>query len=122
MSTETTRRGASFPPAKQNGTSAKPIGKRLRALSGDWAEFVALGDDEVHRRALADPDAQPTDAAFWKNARVVMPAAKQLTSLRVDPDVLAWFKSGGKGYQTRINAVLRSYVEAQRKGGKAARR
>lgn len=45
-----------------------------------------------------------------------MPAPKQLTSFRVDPDVLDWFKSTGKGYQTRINAVLRSYVEAQRKG------
>lgn len=88
----------------------------------DWDRLRNMSDEEIHRRALADPDAQPTDAAFWKNARVVMPAPKQLTSFRVDPDVLEWFKAGGKGYQTRINAVLRAYVEAQRKGTKAARR
>ena len=38
---------------------------------------------------------------------------KQLTSLRLDPDVLAWFKAQGKGYQTRMNAVLRAYMKAQ---------
>lgn len=88
----------------------------------DWDRLRNMSDKEIHRRALSDPDAQPTDAAFWKNARVVMPAPKQLTSFRVDPDVLDWFKAGGKGYQTRINAVLRAYVVAQRKGAKAARR
>ncbi|MFM9864566.1 MAG: BrnA antitoxin family protein [Micropepsaceae bacterium] len=102
--------------------SAKLTGKRLRELSGDWEELTALSDEEVHRRALADPDAQPTTAEMWKNARVVMPVPKQLTSFRVDPDVLDWFKRDGKGYQTRINAVLRSYVDAQRKSPKAARR
>jgi uncharacterized protein (DUF4415 family) len=88
----------------------------------DWDRLRSLSDEEINRRARTDPDAQPTDVAFWKNARVVMPAPKQLTSFRLDPDVLSWFKGTGKGYQTRMNAVLRSYMEAQRKGGKAARR
>ncbi len=51
--------------------------------------------------------------AFWKDAKVVWPETKQLTSLRIDPDVLIWFKAQGKGYQTRMNAVLRAYVKAQ---------
>ena len=53
---------------------------------------------------------------FWKQARVVVPEGpkKQLT-VRLDADVVAWFKSQGKGYQTRINAVLRSFYEAHRK-------
>ena len=67
---------------------------------------------------MADPDAQPTTPEFWKNARLVAPAI----SICLDAEVLAWFKRSGDGYKRRINAVLRSYVEAQRKGGKAARR
>jgi len=42
-----------------------------------------------------------------------MPQAKQALSLRIDPDVLVWFKSHGKGYQTLMNAVLRAYVKAR---------
>lgn len=95
----------------------------MRDLSGSWEEFRALSDEEVHRRALSDPDALPTNPAVWENARVVMPTPKQLTSFRLDPDVLAWFKSLGKGYQTRVNAVLRSYMEAHQKGkGRASKR
>jgi len=41
-----------------------------------------------------------------------MPKPKELVSIRTDPDVLDWFRGQGKRYQTRINAVLRSYVEA----------
>ena len=51
---------------------------------------------------------------FWKNAEVSLPKNKQAISLRVDPDVLEWFKSYGRGYQSRINAVLRSYYEAHK--------
>ena len=52
---------------------------------------------------------------FWKNSRVVMPGkGKTHTGLRIDTDILEWFKSSGKGYQTRINAILRSYYEAHK--------
>ncbi len=80
----------------------------------DWRRFDALTDEEVEAAALADPDAQPTTAEFWKNARLVMPEPKQGIHIRLDPDVLSWFKKRGKGYQTRINAVLRAYVQAQK--------
>ena len=51
---------------------------------------------------------------FWKKARVVLPEERRKTqvTVRLDPDVLGWFKAQGPGYQTRINAVLRSYYEA----------
>ena len=55
------------------------------------------------------------DEDFWRNARIVMPkAAKEAISLRIDQDILAWFRAQGRGYQSRMNAVLRAYVESQR--------
>jgi uncharacterized protein (DUF4415 family) len=55
------------------------------------------------------------DEEFWKNARVVMPPpqGKTHTGIRLDTDVLNWFKAQGRGWQTRMNAVLRSYVASQ---------
>ena len=80
----------------------------------DWEKVNNMTEAEINAAAASDPDAQPTDAAFWKNAEIVMPQTKRAISMRVDGDVLAWFKSQGKGYQTRINAVLRAYMEAHR--------
>jgi uncharacterized protein (DUF4415 family) len=57
-------------------------------------------------------DIPETDEEFWKGAEVVFPARKKLLSIRLDEDVVEWFKAQGKGYQTRINAVLRAYKEA----------
>jgi len=67
--------------------------------------------------ALADKDIDASDIpelddAFWANARVMPPRHKAPISIRLDEDILAWFKSQGKGYQGRINAVLRAYFEA----------
>lgn len=81
----------------------------------DWSRVDALTEADIVAAALSDPDAQPTDAAFWKSARLVWPVAKDALSLRVDKDVIAWFKKSGPRYQTRINAVLRSYMLAHHK-------
>jgi uncharacterized protein (DUF4415 family) len=89
----------------------------------DWDRLRNLTDEEIEAAVASDPDAAPiADEKFWRNARLVAPLNKTPMSIRLDPDVLTWFRSFGKGYQSRINLVLRSYVEAQRKGGKAARR
>ncbi|WP_237157266.1 MULTISPECIES: BrnA antitoxin family protein [Planktothrix] len=56
-------------------------------------------------------DLPELDANFWEKAKLVTPLTKQAISLRVDSDVLDWFKNQGKGYQSLMNAVLRSYVE-----------
>jgi uncharacterized protein (DUF4415 family) len=63
-------------------------------------------------------DATPGPALpddFWKQAKVVYPEApKEPTTIRYDRDMLEWFKQQGRGYQTRMNAVLRSYYEAHK--------
>jgi len=58
-------------------------------------------------------DIPPLDEGFWENAELRVPQRKVPITIRLDPDVLAWFRSLGKGYQTRINAVLRTYMEAR---------
>jgi uncharacterized protein (DUF4415 family) len=60
------------------------------------------------------PDAKEIELeeGFWRNAQVVVPPGKKSVHLRVDADVLAWFKAQGRGHLTRMNAVLRSYMEA----------
>ena len=80
----------------------------------DWEKVKNMTEAEIDEAAASDPDAQPTDEA--KDPKSVIPQPKHAISLRVDSDVLAWFKSQGRGYQTRINAVLRAYMEAQRLG------
>ncbi len=59
-------------------------------------------------------DIPATDREFWKTAKVVLPRPKKAISLRIDREVLEWFKAQGKGYQSRINAVLKTYVEARK--------
>jgi uncharacterized protein (DUF4415 family) len=86
----------------------------------DWERVRAMTDEEVEAAAADDPDAPPLDEAFWRKARIAIPRAvrKKHTGLRIDEDVLAWFRARGPGYQTRMNAVLRAYVEAQKRGGR----
>jgi uncharacterized protein (DUF4415 family) len=57
-------------------------------------------------------DIPKIDQAILKSMVVRMPKPKELASIRIDPDVLVWFRQQGGRYQTRINGVLRSYVEA----------
>ncbi|WP_156850794.1 BrnA antitoxin family protein [Bartonella refiksaydamii] len=59
--------------------------------------------------AIDYSDIPSLDDAFWKNAvrNPFYKPTKTVTTVRVDSDVLAWLKSQGKGYQTRINAILR---------------
>ena len=61
-------------------------------------------------------DIPELDEAFLKRAVIMLPQPKASVSIRLDQEVLDWFKSQGKGYQTRINALLRAYMEAQTKG------
>jgi uncharacterized protein (DUF4415 family) len=72
----------------------------------------ARGED--HTRPDA-PAAESLGEDFWKNARVVMPRGKTSVHLRLDSDIVEWFKANGKGHLTRMNAVLRAYVDAHKK-------
>jgi len=69
---------------------------------------------EIHS---PDPQAQSIDLPddFWDNAELKIPAIKKPVNLRVDADILEFFKAGGRGYQTRMHSVLRSYVNAQKR-------
>jgi uncharacterized protein (DUF4415 family) len=69
-------------------------------------------------RALRDADIDFSDIpqlgkSFWKAAKLAMPEPKDRLTIRVDHDIVQWLKKRGPGYQTRINAILRSYMEAQ---------
>lgn len=60
-----------------------------------------------------EPEKEPDEGEFdWSRAQVTLPQPKQPISVRLDTDVIEFFKSKGRGYQTRINAVLRSYMKA----------
>lgn len=86
--------------------------KALKAKRGtDWEALRRLTDAEIRASVVADPDARPTDEDFWKDARVVLPRRKEAVTMRLDADLLAWFRQQ-RGYQTRINAILRAYMHA----------
>jgi uncharacterized protein (DUF4415 family) len=79
----------------------------------DYAALDAMTDEDIAKVVAEDPDAAPLDID-WTKARLVLPPGKESVTLRVDKDVMEWFRKQGKGYQTRMNAVLRAYMEAHR--------
>lgn len=85
----------------------------LRKSETDWEAVKRLADEDIARAVAEDPDAAPLDID-WSKAEVVYPPKKQAVSIRLDDDILEYFRAQGPGYQTRINAVLRHYVEHQR--------
>jgi uncharacterized protein (DUF4415 family) len=89
----------------------------LPAASSLSDEVKAMTDAEVERRAAADPDAGALPEGFWDNAEVVEPEGAEQITLRLPRRVVRYFKATGKGYQTRIGAVLASYVDAKKKTG-----
>ena len=80
----------------------------------DWAAVDALTDEEIEAAVRNDPDAVPLDFD-WSKAVLVIPPKKKAISIRVDEDVLDYFKKEGAGYQRHMNAVLRSYMQQKRK-------
>jgi uncharacterized protein (DUF4415 family) len=94
-------------------TSRQSVARERPARGrADLAKLRRVTDREIRRTSPPELADLPDD--FWSEATVVSPVPKQPISLRVDRDVLAWFKAQGPRYQSRINAVLRSYVAAMR--------
>lgn len=79
------------------------------------ARLRAMKDREID---YSDIPKIPDD--FWDDAQVVIPSKKTGIYMRVDDDILEWFKERGPRYQTRINAILRTYVQSQHKVRKKA--
>ena len=77
----------------------------------DLTRVRAKTAKERERDIASDPDFSDVPEDWYKSAKAVMPTPKKLLSLRLDSDVVDWFKSQGPGYQTRINAVLRAFVQ-----------
>ncbi len=75
----------------------------------DWDKLRTMPDSDIDYS-----DIPPLDKEFFQKGKLRMPKSKPLISIRVDPEVLEWFKSHGTGYQTRMNAVLRMYMEAHK--------
>ena len=81
----------------------------------DWNRLDRLSDSEIRKAVKSDRDAAPIATREWlRRAKILEPQRKMPISMRLDEDVLRWFKARGRGYQTRINAVLRAYIESRR--------
>ena len=91
--------------------------KHLGRGETDWDRVRNMTDEEIEAAAASDPDSVPF-GLDWSDAELIVPK-KQPVSIRLDEDVLAYFKETGPRYQTRINKVLRSYVKAQKVKEKA---
>jgi uncharacterized protein (DUF4415 family) len=85
----------------------------------DWDRVRRMTDPEAHKAVVRDPEIMPTDEAFWRDAHVVMPRRKETVTIRLDADLLAWLRRE-RGYQTRINAVLRAYMDAAKRSERPA--
>lgn len=103
---------------KKSHTVTRRWGDRRKGKT-DWARVDALTDEDIAKAVANDPDAAPIDID-WSDAVLVMPTKKKAISIRVDEDVLDFFKKEGDGYQRRINAVLRSYMQQKAKPKKRA--
>ena len=95
------------------GRTEKTLAEIRAAQDGksDLQRLRNMKDEEIDYSDIPE-----LDEAFFEKAVIVLPQTKASVSIRLDQEVLDWFKSQGKGYQTRINALLRAYMEAQTKG------
>jgi len=94
-----------------------------RARGESKTDFAALAlktDAQIEADNAGDPEFQDVPENWYEQAEAVMPASKQLLSLRLDRDVVEWFRARGPGYQTRINAVLKAFVSHEEKEKKRA--
>ncbi len=89
------------------------LGERLDQGRTEWKRVDALSDADVATAIAEDRDALEVRQGWLENAMLLRPSrGKRQITVRLDADVIDWFKSQGKGYQTRMNAVLRTYSEA----------
>jgi uncharacterized protein (DUF4415 family) len=84
-----------------------------KASKTDWKRVDALRDEEIDLTDNPEVSLEQFAKAIVRRGLLPAPPKEQVT-LRLDADVLKWFRSQGKGYQTKINALLRAYMEARR--------
>jgi uncharacterized protein (DUF4415 family) len=88
-------------------TTQTTSGSRSRGKT-DFKRLRQMRDEDIDYS-----DIPKLDKSFWKTAKLTMPEPKDRLTIRIDHDVVEWLKKKGSGYQTRINAILRSYMKAQ---------
>ncbi len=92
------------------------LGEGLDQSLTDWARLDTLTDDEIAAAIRDDPDTFEPEPGSLDHAQLVRASRpKQRLTVRLDADLIEWFKSQGPSYQARINAVLRAYFERARK-------
>jgi uncharacterized protein (DUF4415 family) len=92
------------------------LGEGLDQSLTDWARLDALTDEEIAAGIQNDPDSFEPEPGSLDHAQLVRASRpKQRLTLRLDADLIAWFKAQGPSYQPRMNAALRAYVERARK-------
>lgn len=95
----------------------KEIERRIAAGEDrtDWARVDAMSEHDLEAVIATDPDEDLADhAGEWFDGVPPPPPRKKYIHIGLDEDVVAWFQSAGSGYQTRINAVLRTFYRAKR--------
>ena len=85
------------------------LGESLGKSQTDWNHLRQISDEEIDCSDIPE-----LDETFWKNAKLVTPQEKKQLTIRLDSDIVDWFKEQGSGYQTRINAVLKSFCDAHK--------
>lgn len=111
---------------KRDGDLVRYSAEELREMrrrgesQTDWVKVKAMTEEELEASIRADPDDVFDEEALANAFKGLPPGVwdvprKQDVHIRLDADILTWFKGQGRGYQTRINAVLRAFVENQKK-------
>ena len=85
----------------------RKLGEGLETSRTDWNKVSKLSNSEIDCSDIPDRGID-----FWDDAKLVQPVDKQQITIRLDRDLIIWLKSQGKGYQTKINAILRTYYES----------
>ena len=80
-----------------------------KPTQSDLKRLDSMGDESIDYTDIPE-----LDEDFFRKARVVVPPGKKQLTIRLDADVVSWLKDQGRGYQSRINAILRAYYEAHR--------
>ena len=81
--------------------------KNSKKRSGTDCAYLASDDNKT----IDYSDIPALEDSFWRTAQVRLPVKKESVTIRLDKDLLSWFRASGQGYQTRINAILRSYMK-----------
>jgi uncharacterized protein (DUF4415 family) len=111
--------------SEEDGAIVSYTAAELRAMIArgedqtDWARVDALTEAELKAAITSDPDWADIPRDCHKHSKAHCPEAmRKEVRLRLDPDLLAWFKRQGPGYQARINAALRAFIEAHERTGR----